>query len=241
MKKHLIFFLCCVGFLSTQSVFARVNQDDYRYLDELALAAGADKASNFHNYTEIYAKYFAPIKDQPIKFLEIGIYKGSSVKLWEEYFKNAELHFIDITLKRLEYSPQRAHFHIADQEKPQDLLKFIEDTGGNFDIILDDGGHMMIQQVMSFKYLFPHVKSGGMYIIEDLHTSYWTEYGGGNHPRTAIAFLKGLIDDVNFVGAHTHRASHLNLDSDTLKELNLYRSQIESIHFYDSVAIIIKR
>ena len=239
MKKHLLFLLCC-SFLLTQSVFARVNQEDYRYLDGLALAAGADKASNFHNYTEIYARYFAPLKDQPIKFLEIGIYKGNSVRLWEEYFKNAELHFMDITLERLEYSPQRARFHIADQEKPQDLRNFIEASGGHFDIILDDGGHTMMQQVMSFKYLFPQVKSGGIYIIEDLHTSYWPEFGGGNHSRTTIGFLKGLIDDVNFVGAQTHRASHLNVNPG-LKDLNLYKSQIESIHFYDSVAIIIKR
>ncbi|HEY5236715.1 MAG TPA: class I SAM-dependent methyltransferase [Rhabdochlamydiaceae bacterium] len=240
MKKHLLFLLYCISFLSTQNVFARVNQEDYRYLDELALAAGADKASNYHNYTEIYARYFAPLKDKPIKFLEIGIYKGNSVRLWEEYFKNAELHFMDITLERVEYSPQRAHFHIADQEKPEDLRMFIQKTGGNFDVIVDDGGHTMMQQVMSFKYLFPQVKRGGMYIIEDLHTSYWTEYGGGDHPRTAINFLKGLIDDVNFVGAHTTRASHHNVNP-ALKDLNLYRAQIESIHFYDSVAIIIKR
>jgi hypothetical protein len=239
MKKHLLFLLCC-SFLLTQSALARVNQEDYRYMDELALAAGADKASNFHNYTEIYARYFAPLKDQPIKFLEIGIYKGSSVRLWEEYFKNAELHFMDITLARVEYSPQRAHYHIADQEKSQDLRKFIETAGGDFDIILDDGGHTMMQQSISFKYLFPHVKSGGMYIIEDLHTSYWPEFGGGNHPRTMINYLKGLIDDVNFVGAHTKRASHINVNP-SLKDLNLYREQIESIHFYDSVAIIIKR
>jgi hypothetical protein len=89
--------------------------------------------------------------------------------------------------------------------------------------------------------LFPHVKSGGLYIIEDLHTSYWPAFGGGRHSRTTIAFLKGLIDDVNFIGARTKRASHLNIDSSISKELNPYRTQIESIHFYDSVAIIIKR
>ena len=83
------------------------------------------------------------------------------------------------------------------------------------------------------------MKSGGLYIIKDLHTSYWSEFGGGAHPRTTISFLKGLIDEVNFVGARTRCASHLNIDPS--KELNLYRTQIESIHLYDSVAIIIKR
>jgi len=240
MKKCLLCLLVCFVFFSMQQTFARSNQEDYRYLDGLALAAGADKGSNYHNYTEIYARYFASLKEQPIKFLEIGIYKGNSVKLWENYFKNADLHFMDITLEKVEYFSQRSHYHIANQASPQDLRRFIEETRGNFDVILDDGGHTMIQQVMSFKYLFPHVKSGGLYIIEDLHTSYWEIFGGGNHPRTTIAFLKGLIDDVNFVGARTTKASHLNVDP-SLEGLDLYRAQIESIHFYDSVAIIIKR
>ncbi len=241
MKKQLLFSIVCVNFFLTQHTFARLNEKEYLYLDGLALASGTDKASNHHNYTEIYARYFAPFKEQPIKFLEIGINTGKSVKLWEDYFKNAELHFIDITLQNVEYVSQRSYYHLADQASSYDLLKFIEKTGGDFDVILDDGGHTMLQQIMSFKYLFPQVKSGGLYIIEDLNTSYWEAFGGGSHPKTTINFLKMLIDEVNFVGVRTGCASHLNIDPSIKKDLNLYRTQIESIHFYDSVAIIIKR
>lgn len=241
MKKNILFLLFCLVCILNSNTYAQANQNEYRYLDGLALAAGADKASNYHNYTEIYARYFEPLKDKPIKFLEIGIFKGSSVKLWEDYFKQAELHFMDITLERVEYSAQRSKYHVANQENPQDLAKFIHETGGQFDVIIDDGGHTMLQQIVSFIYLFPQIKSGGMYIIEDLHTSYWESHGGGRHPRTAIAFLKGLIDDVNYIGASTGRATHLNIDPAVLKDLHLYKTQIESIHFYDSVAIIIKR
>lgn len=238
MKKYQFLFLF---FIITQHLFSQNNQDEYRYLDDLALKAGADKASNYHNYTEIYARYFAPLKDKPIKFLEIGIWKGYSVKLWEEYFKNADLYFFDVTFSQIEYYSQRSHYLLANQDNAQDLQNAMAKTGGDFDVIIDDGGHTMNQQIVSFQTLFPYVKKGGMYIIEDLHTSYWREFGGGGKAVTTVNYLKSLIDEINFVGVNTRRASHLDVDPAVLKKLNLYREQIESIHFYDSVAIIIKR
>jgi hypothetical protein len=222
-------------------VCAFQNQDDYRYLDDLAIKTGADKGSFCHNYTDVYARYFAPLKEMPIKFLEIGIYKGASVKLWEGYFKNADLHFIDITFKKIQYFSARSHYHLCNQESPEGLQKFIDATGGHFDIIIDDGGHTMNQQITSFCILFPHLKSGGLYIIEDLHTSYWSRWGGGNSLLSTIAFLKSLIDEVNFIGAHTTRAGHLMIDPSIAKEMNIYREKIYSMHFYNSMVVIIKR
>ncbi len=235
--KIISFFFCflfCLGAL-------HADQEAYRSLDELGLQCGTDKASSLHNYTKIYSRYFAPLKDKPIKFLEIGIYQGASVKMWESYFKQATLHFIDISLKHVQYYSKRSRYHVLDQSKPRDLLKLIRKVGGDFDIIIDDGGHTMEQQITSFQHLFPHVKSGGMYIIEDLHTSYWENYGGGDHSHTTVAFLKNLIDDVNYVGATTSCASHANIPSEVVADMTLYRKEIESIHFYDSLAIIFKR
>lgn len=223
------------------ALVAEGHTQEYQDLDALAVQAHADKSSEYHNYTEVYARYFAPLRDKPIKFLEIGIYKGNSVKLWEEYFSAAELHFIDITLENVEYSSSRAHYHIANQEDPRHLQQFIAASGGNFDIIIDDGGHMMSQQITSFKELFPHVKSGGLYIIEDLHTSYWLQFGGGVHRRgTAVEFLKGLIDEINYVGYRTARASHRNVDPEILKTMD-FKDTIESMCFYDSLVVIKKR
>jgi Methyltransferase domain len=236
--------LLCALVLLIDPAYSSLPSEDYRQMDEIALRTGADKGSHFHNYTEIYSKYFAPLKSKPIKFLEIGIHRGASVQLWEEYFQSAELHFIDITLERLEYTAKRSHYHLCDQENPTALNHFIEKTGGNFDVILDDGGHTMKQQINSFITLFPHIKSGGMYIIEDLHTSYWSHWPGrfeADDARSTVEFLKALIDDVNHVDAITERASHLAIPPEVLEKLNLYQREIFSIHFYDSVAIILKR
>ena len=239
--KKMIFILALSASLSLHANLNTYNQEAYNYLNPIALASGADKSSNHHNYTEVYSQYFDPIKDLPFKFLEIGIFRGNSVKLWEDYFPNAELHFIDISYDPVQYFSKRSHYHLVDQQNRTALEKFVQETGGAFDIILDDGGHMMQQQIVSFLTLFPHVKKGGMYIIEDLHTSYWSSYGGGNHTATTISFLKKLIDDVNYVGATTGRASHENLDSTFVNELKMFQKDIFSIHFYDSIAIIKKR
>jgi len=247
MKKMplLLFILLSCQLMACRAF--ELRQDEYQYLDQLALPC-ADKSSSYHNYTEVYAHYFHPLKDKPLKFLEIGVFQGGSVQLWENYFKHAELHFIDVTLDYLKYFSNRAHYHIVDQSNVQQLERFIQETGGQFDIILDDGGHTMVDQIVSFKTLFPYLNSGGLYIIEDLHTSYWTNFGGGSRnvnlkagPQTTIQFLKNLIDDVNFVGARTAKASHRQDLSSISGELNLFREQILGLHFYDSVCIIIKR
>lgn len=240
MKNSL--FICSM--LLTTSIYSifSPDQDEYQYLNNLALEIGGDKSSIFHNYTDIYAGYFAPLKDKPIKMLEIGISTGASVKLWERYFKNAELHFMDLYYQNIEYHSTRSRYHIGDQGSPDFLSSFIRAAGSDFDIIIDDGGHTMDQQQTSFKYLFPHIKSGGMYIIEDLHTSYWPAFGGNiNSPTTTVAFLKSLIDDVNYVGYTTKRASHQNINSSNTPGLSYYRENIRSMHFYDSMVIVIKR
>lgn len=225
---------------------------EYKEMDDLALqfdgSRASGKGSNWHNYTEIYSRYFAHLKDQPIKFLEIGIFEGNGVLMWEQYFKNAELHFMDITFGYAKYFSNRSQYHLGDQANVQDLLAIMKSTGGDFDIIIDDGGHTMNQQLVSFITLFHFVKSGGMYIIEDLHTSYWKDYGGNGtyqHPKagpgTFIHFLKDRIDDLNYVGARTLSANHDNIPADIEQELNIYRKQIYSMHFYDSMCFIIKR
>jgi hypothetical protein len=72
-----------------------------KYMDGLAIAANTDKSSRHHNYTRVYPKYFAAMRQKPITMLEFGIYMGHSAKMWEQYFPNAKLHFVDITDKKV--------------------------------------------------------------------------------------------------------------------------------------------
>ncbi len=222
---------------------------EYKYLDQIANEEVTDKASFHHNYTEVYAEYFAPLRNKSIKFLEIGIGIGSSVRLWERYFPNAELHFIDIVPQSNNcYFPLRTQYHFLDQANEDALRRFVNIVGGEFDIIIDDGGHRMDQQINSFKVLFPQIKSGGLYIIEDLCTSYWTSHGGNGSlqtplagPGTALEFLKNLVEDVNHIGAATSCADWRKTPPDLWARLNTYEQNISSITFYSSLCIIKKR
>ncbi len=225
----------------------RFFEEEYKYLDSLIFdPTGPGKKSSGHNYTEPYSQWLVRFRDLPIKFLEIGIRKGDSVRLWEQYFKKADLHFIDIKLDEDAYRSERSKYYLVDQEDPEQLRNFIRTTGGEFDVIIDDGGHTMNQQITSFVELFPHVKSKGVYIVEDLHTSYWV--GGELHSRknpyapTMVEFLKILIDKVNALGAISGMASHRReIDPNLLSRLDYYQREIASIAFFDSVAMIEKR
>jgi hypothetical protein len=241
------FFLCC--FLCIGSLFAdEISQMEYQYLDRLALETGTDKASNIHNYTETYATFFAPIRNKPIKFLEIGIAHGSSARLWDKYFPNAELHFIDICPEVFNRNkPARANYHILDQADTNALKEFINRVGGDFDVIIDDGGHEVHQQIISFQALFPFVRSGGLYIIEDLHTSYWRSYGGNGEkgrplagPGTAMEFFKNLVEDLNYSSAYDGYASLERTPKEMWMKMNEYQKHIRSIHFYKSMCFIEK-
>jgi len=251
MLKSLCFSLCLSGALFSKEAPSHPfnpNTPGDPLLNEIALETGTDKSSKHHNYTEVYAKYFSPLREKPITFLEIGIFKGHSVKMWEDYFTSADLHFIDITDERIEYSSDRSHYHYIDQSDIPSLRKFAKTIDGGFDIIIDDGGHTMNQQINSFKALFPFVKSGGIYIIEDLHTSYSSSYGGvpwgsikKRKRQTAIGYVLDLVHDLNYQSAKTHCADKNKSRAQLDETLNIYQKDIYSIHFYSSLCFIIKR
>ncbi|HSX10110.1 MAG TPA: hypothetical protein VLF94_00115 [Chlamydiales bacterium] len=232
-----------IGFLLISNVLFCTTAE-YLYLDQLAQESGTDKSSSGHNYTRAYAQYFAPMKNEKIKFLEIGIGNEESVKLWEDYFVNGDLHFIDI--EDIENTSRRSKYYRLDQGSPEELDAFIDAVGGGFDIIIDDGGHTMNQQITSFVRLFPHVRSGGIYVIEDLHTSYWIGFQGGFHPdkrkatpNSTTEFLKTLIDDINHSYAK-HGIPDCGLASAS-ENLSYYQKTIDSIHFYKSLCLVTKR
>lgn len=234
-------------FSIAEGIDRRKNNPEYQHMFALGEECNTAKIT-WHDYGLVYAKYLSHLRNKPIKFLEIGILHGDSVKMWERYFPKGDLHFVDKTFERITYFSKRSSYYLADQKIPEELRKVIKETGSGFDVIMDDAGHHSEGQITSFIELFPHLKSGGLYIIEDLHTSYWKRYGGhGNHKNpvagsgSIIEFLQNLIHDVNFVGANTGRSNFPLLSENYKANLSYYQKHIYSIHFYDSVCIVIKR
>lgn len=122
-------------------------------------------------FTPIYDMFFSSIRNRSLCILEIGIGGGSSLPMWREYFPKAEIHALDIERYGDSQLPG-VTLHQVDQTD-RNQLRSVGADFGPFDIIIDDGGHMMAQQQVSLGTLFPYLQPGGYYFIEDLHTSFW--------------------------------------------------------------------
>ena len=172
-----------------------------------------DKADD-HQFTEIYEHLFSHLKNTPIRFAEIGVAGGGSLKLWSEYFTRSTVFGLDIyTLDELreilKKYPQvkdqldsikgndRIKTFVADQANRAQLQSFIDKHGSDFDIVMDDGGHSMEMQQVSFGFFFKHLKPGGYYVLEDIHTSLLDRFQGygadKDESNTTLTVMNGLI------------------------------------------------
>jgi len=172
---------CAIIILLTLCIAGCIDSTKANKFGELSLLAlgKTDKAMDGHGFTELYEQIFYPLKDSPIKIFEIGILDGGSLILWRDYFPNAKIYGIDV-FDRSNLDSERIKTFVANQANRDQMDAFIDKYGGDFDIILDDGGHKMEQQQISLGHLFKYVKPGGYYIIEDVHTSipqYYSGYG----------------------------------------------------------------
>lgn len=168
-------------------------------LDDAAIRHKSDKSSRFHNYAVKYDKILAPYREGFTSILEIGVAQGQSMSMWADYFTNATIHGADISKASencVAYS-DRIKFHLLDQ-RDRAQLKNMEQFSP-FDLIIDDGNHFWMEQILTFETLFPYLRKGGIYIVEDTTTSYWNEYK--NHPISPVDYFKALADEVHLKGA----------------------------------------
>jgi hypothetical protein len=136
-------------------------------LNELAKHHGTDKFYHHNYYTRVYENLFRPYK-KSCDILEIGVYFGSSIKVWDDFFESGIVHGIDVEPKSLDYG--RIQCFVVDQSNEESLKQF-SDLGYQYDIIVDDGSHKMKDQQITVQLLFKNLKSGGTFVIEDLQTS----------------------------------------------------------------------
>lgn len=192
----------------------------------------------WHHYFAIYEKTLSALRasatpEKKVVMLEIGVFHGGSLQMWVDYFGagKCEIYGVDIDSKCLVMNGTQPEIKviIGDQADPVFLEKLKTQIPAP-DLILDDGGHMMKQQITSFESLFSFLKPGGIYMCEDTHTSYWSEYGGSlRSPASFIEHAKHAIDLLN---AHHVRNGEL-----AATQLTLHCS---GIHFYDSIVVFDK-
>lgn len=200
-------------------------------LNEIFNSHEGRRIDKWIHYLEIYTKHFEAYRGRKFTFVEIGISQGGSLQMWRKYFgPQARIIGIDIDERCRVMEEEGFEVFIGSQEDPKFWQTFLAEIG-EIDILLDDGGHRMQQQIVTFNQIYPSVKLGGIYLCEDVHTSYWIKYGGGvRRNGTFIELTKNLIDQLQ--GYHSQQASRLSTTT--------FTKTTKSIHIYDSVIVIEK-
>ena len=201
-------------------------------LDQLLAKYGSDKSTvhpGAHGYAPHYDFNFSMMRGEPVKLLEIGVGSGASIQAWLDYFQKASVFGVDKTQGTNPWDTVKSNinprytFVPGDQASQEFWGRFIGELGNDWDIIIDDGGHYADQVITSFNCLWPQLKSGGVYCIEDLNVSYpdlWGKYGD--------AFVKPPWP------------SHMDFIKEKLDDINR-KNEIAYLHFSKELAIIRKK
>ena len=187
--------------------------------------------NKWDHYFDIYERHFEKYQNKDIVLLEVGVSNGGSINMWSSYFgKNSKIYGIDIDSRCKEFEKNNVEIFIGSQSDKA-FLEGIKNKIPKIDILIDDGGHFMDQQITTFEILFNHIKEDGVYLCEDLHTSYWLYFGGGYRRNgTFIEYSKNFIDQLN--AFHSEQKQLIP---------NYFTRSVDSIHYYDSVLVVHKK
>ncbi|HAT2491763.1 TPA: class I SAM-dependent methyltransferase [Aeromonas hydrophila] len=220
------------------------------HLNELYDTTEGKRSDKWSIYLDIYSEVFKGFKNKDVNLLEIGIQNGGSLEIWSRFFNNGK-RFIgcDINEKcsSLSYDDKRISVIIGDANAisvKENIQKLFD---GQINILIDDGSHTSGDIIKAFFNYFPLVSDDGIYVIEDLHCSYWEEFDGGLYnPHSSMTFLKLLADVINFEHWGLPGVTPEKLFSEFIDKYSLdvesshILSNIYSISFYNSVCVIYK-
>ena len=211
---------------------------------EILSQNNTDKVTH-HGYHFFYPRYLEKFRDTSDAMIEIGIAYKNSLNAWIEYFDKAFLYGLDINL---EENNERYNIIKCDQSSEEQINIFITNINHIIFFIIDDGSHIPEHQLLTFNKLFNILKPGGVYIIEDIETSYWNKLGlcgyetnyGYKHPKSILEIFKNIIDDINdeFLNDE-NKLLQDELTKDSINKNN--REWIQSIIFGQNCIIILKK
>jgi len=183
------------------------------------------------HFFDVYDRHFSRFRGKEINILEIGVSQGGSLQMWKDYFgPKAKIYGIDVNPQCKELEEENIKIFIGSQADRK-FLNEVKKSIPHVDILIDDGGHTMEQQIVTYEEMFEHVKDNGVYLAEDLHTSYWLRFGGGYKRKgTFIEYSKKFIDYLN-----AHHSEQKGL------RVNDFTETVDSIHYYDSILVLEKK
>ncbi len=211
-------------------------------LHEIGKKHGTNKCGPLHSfhgesYLHVYERYFGSIRQEPLNILELGVDKGASLRMWKEYFPRAQVFGVDINPVSKAHEEERIRISILSQDDKAGLEELASSAGG-FDIVVDDASHINQLTIASFQILFPFLKQGGYYVIEDLFMSY-VDY---SRVEDKQEFWDGLLLRMQERGVELKqsRTSMTDFFAAKLADLDSRRGQIRFIHFWSMLAVMQK-
>ena len=191
------------------------------------------------HYFDIYEENFSKFKKRKITILEIGIAKGGSLRMWKNYFSSdSTIVGIDINPECKKFEKDNIKTYIGNQTDVNFLGSVIKDIGKP-DIIIDDGGHTSSQQIISFNYLFGHLNDKGIYLVEDTHASYHSDFQDRQDGFTFMDYVKSLPDKLNL----WYQYNDYKIYKKEIKEkINMpyFTKNTYKISFYNSIVVFEK-
>jgi len=195
-----------------------------------------DSILKWSNYGPIYDRHFADYRELPINILEIGVLKGGSMRLWEKYFPKANIYGIDIDEECQQYESDRTKIFIGDQGDVS-FLRNIKAKIPKIDIIIDDGSHRAKDQKITFEEMYYHLKTPGVYLVEDIELNYWKNKDL-NSPDNFMTHMKNKIDELNIRKTMPAKIAQSYPFKDT--EVR-FTNCTNNISFYDNVVVLEKK
>jgi hypothetical protein len=198
------------------------------------------------HYFEIYEAVFGPIRTQPLRILEIGIWHGASMKLWRKYFEHSKTIIVGVDVlpecRQYDAPDTGVHVRIGSQGDPAFLKKVVEEFGP-FDLIIDDGSHQSSHIIASFNHLYADgLKDTGIYFVEDLHANYWHPWRDSK--ESFLDVCKELLEEM-----HAHYRESTPEDfltcppserTTTAVDVPQITTMIKEMRFFDSIVAIYK-
>ena len=197
------------------------------------------------SYLPVYDACFACYQAAPINLLEVGVQNGGSLQIWAKYFSNAKKIIgcdKNLDCAKLRYDDVRIGLVLGDVKSPAVREKILAHSE-TYDIIIDDGSHKNADIIKTFKHFYARLAPGGIYVIEDLHCSYWAKWHGGLwRADSAMEFLKSLADMPNFEswGVKWLPQKWIGKFKSPSRFRPIDYADIESISFYNSMCLIVK-
>ncbi|MBU1099121.1 MAG: class I SAM-dependent methyltransferase [Bacteroidetes bacterium] len=186
----------------------------------------------FQNYFEIYDRHFSRYRGKEVIVVEFGVSQGGSLLMWKNYFgPKAKIYGVDIFPDCKKLEEDQIEIIIGDQDDRK-FLASLRERIPKIDILIDDGGHKMKQQINTYEELFHHMDKNGVYLCEDLHTSYSFKWGGGYKSRHSfIEYSKNFIDQIH--AWYSFQRGRLKISD--------FTKSVHSLHYYTNVLVIEKR